>query len=226
VHLYRSVARKRTTISLPPDLIDLAKHNGINISQFCTRVLEEFLSGTPDTVSVAARLRDEYQRQAEIDRDRRRQRVADDQEINRILVEYTTQNRDQILRHLARYGSIGRKAIERFRAEIYRDSGWDVPPARIRAALAGFQRQVRESGDLQVAIVRYRYDREYKQYAKTIFNYITTSPDRLAQAQQVMAEQDEGLTTIWAHGVIEYFAEHGITVHSPTVIRVLEMVNR
>jgi len=219
------MTRKRTTISLPPDLIDLANRNGINISRFCARALDAFFSGAPDTVAAATRVREEFQRQAEIDRDRRRQQVVADQEINRILMDYIGRNRDQILRHLARYGSIGRKAIERFRAEIYRDSGWDVPPGRIRTALAEFHRQAQESGDLMVAIVQLSYDREYRQHGQSILDYITNNPGQLAQAKHVKAEQDEGLTSIWAHGIIEYFADRGIVIHTPTVYRVLDTIS-
>lgn len=39
------------------------------------------------------------------------------------------------------------------------------------------------------------------------------------------AEQDPGLVSLWATGVVNHFAELGITIHTPTVYRVLDMMS-
>ena len=209
--------RKRTTLSLPPGLLEQARNAGLtNISEFCTRVLEAYLDGVQDTDAIASKL---------IEEDHMKTQLTET-EINQIIRDHIESHRDEILRHLAQHGSFGRKCIDRIRVGILLDTGQEVSPAQIRSVLDEVRDEAWKTGDLHLARMRLQFDREFSLYGAKIYNYIVTDEDRLAEAAHVKAEQDPGLTFLWASGIIEHFAEHGITVHSPTVIRVLGMVNR
>lgn len=223
------MATRRTTLTLPPDLLERAKQNGIsNISQFCARALEAYLDGARDLTTVTTRLLQEDLHRAEariVQEHLQVEQTLAEQEIERILADHVDRNRNQILRHLARYGNVGRKATERIRAEIFHDSGKEIAPARIRTALAEFKRQAWESGDIHAARARLQYEVEYQRHAETVYTHIVTSRVRLARAMQVREEQDEGLTFEWASEIAAELEEaNAITIHTPTIVRVLDLI--
>jgi len=207
------VRKKRTTLSLPPDLIDRAREAGLtNISEFCTRALEAYLDGLQDAKLVSEKLRVETQalRKGELT----------DGEVNQIIKNHLNTHRDEILKHFAQHGSFGRKVVDQIRVSILLDTGVEVPPAQIRSALDELRDDAWKTGDLHTVHARLQFDREFRLYGQKIYEYITTDEGRLAEAMHVKAEQDPGLTSLWASGIVEHFAEHGITIHTPTVYRV------
>jgi len=223
------VATQRTTLTLPPDLLRRAKQNGItNISQFCARALEAYLDGARDLTTVTTRLLQEDLNRAEagiVAQHLDVEQTLAEQEIERILADHVDRNRNQILRHLARYGNVGRKATERIRADIFQETGTEIPPARIRAALAEFKRWAWESGEIHSARARLQYDLEYQRHAETVYKHLVTSRVRLARAMHVREEQDEGLTFEWAREIAAELEEtRGTVLHTPTIVRVLDLV--
>jgi len=209
--------RKRTTLSLPPGLVDQARDAGLsNISEFCTQVLEAYLSGLHDVNSVVSRL---------VEEDRMENQLTE-VEINKIIRDHIESHKDEILRHLVQHGSFGRRCIDQIRVSILLDTGQEVSPAQIRSVLDEVRDEAWKTGDLHLARARLQFDREFSRYGAKIYNYIVTDEDRLTEAIRVKGEQDPGLLSLWAGGIVDYFAELGITIHAPTVIRVLGMVNR
>lgn len=211
------MARKvRTTLSLPAGLVDRAREVGLNnISQFCAQVLEAYLDGLQDGKDVAAKLLEERSALSE----------PVDEEIPRIIEEYISDHREQILKHLVQHGTVGRKALERIRSEILLDTGKSIPPIMIRSALADLRTAAWESGDLHAIKASLLFDREYKRHASKIRDYIESSFSRRSMAAHVMRENDPGLTSLWASEIVDHFADRGITIHSPTVIRVLDTIS-
>lgn len=208
--------RKRTTLSLPPGLLEQARNAGLtNISEFCTRVLEAYLDGVQDTDAIASKL---------IEEDHMKTQLTET-EINQIIRDHIESHRDEILRHLAQHGSFGRKCIDRIRVGILLDTGQEVSPAQIRPILDEVRDEAWKTGDLHLARMRLQFDREFSLYGAKIYNYIVTDEDRLAEAAHVKAEQDPGLVSLWATGVVNHFAELGITIHNPTVYRVLDTIS-
>lgn len=207
--------KQRTTLSLPPDLIDRARTAGLtNISEFCSRALEAYLEGVDKAEAAATKLLEEDRYQEELT----------NEEIDRVLEEHLAKHRDQILSRLVKYGSLGRKCIEKIRVRILLDTGREIPPTRIKAALVKLRDSAWETGDLHVAHVKLQYDREYSLYGAKICDYLVTSEDRLSEAIRVKAEHDPGLTYLWASEIVEHFASLGITIHNPTVYRVLDTI--
>lgn len=214
VYLHKGVSymrKQRTTLSLPPDLIDRARTAGLtNISEFCSRALEAYLEGVEKAEAAATKLLEEDRYQEELDR---------------VLEEHIAKHRDQILSRLVKYGSLGRKCIEKIRVRILLDTGREIPPARIKAALVKLRDSAWANGDLHVAHVKLQYDQEYSLYGAKICDYLVTSEDRLSEAIRVKAEHDPGLTYLWASEIVEHFASLGITIHNPTVYRVLDTIS-
>ena len=203
--------KQRTTLSLPPDLIDRARTAGLtNISEFCSRALEAYLEGVEKAEAAATKLLEEDRYQEELDR---------------VLEEHIAKHRDQILSRLVKYGSLGRKCIEKIRVRILLDTGREIPPARVKAALVKLRDSAWANGDLHVAHVKLQYDQEYSLHGAKICAYLVTSEDRLSEAIRVKAEHDPGLTYLWASEIVEYFASLGITIHNPTVYRVLDTIS-
>lgn len=211
--------KKRTTLSLPPDLIDRAREAGLsNISEFCTRALEAYLDGLQDAELVSKKLLEEDQVP--------KNGEPTDEEILQIIKNHLNTHRDEILKHLAQHGSFGRKVVDQIRVSILLDTGVEVPPAQIRSALDELRDDAWKTGDLHLVHAQLQFDREFRLYGAKIYEYITKDEGRLAEAMHIKAEQDPGLTSLWASAITEHFAKHGITIHAPTVIRVLGMINR
>ncbi|MGE4375078.1 MAG: type II toxin-antitoxin system CcdA family antitoxin [Methanoculleus sp.] len=209
------VRKVRTTLTVPAGLIDRAREAGLsNISQFCAQALQAYLDGVRDAKEVAARLHEESSALAELS----------DEEISQAIDEYVSDHREQILKHLVQHGTVGRKAFEQIRSEILLNTGKSVPPAAIRSALVDLRTSAWESGDLHAIKASLLFDREYKRYASKIRDYIESSYSRRAMAVRVKEENDPGLTSIWASEIVDYFADRGITIHTPTVVRVLETI--
>ena len=100
-----------------------------------------------------------------------------------------------------------------------------MSPAQIRPILDEVRDEAWKTGDLHLARMRLQFDREFSRYGAKIYNYIVTDEDRLTEAIRVKGEQDPGLVSLWATGVVNHFAELGITIHTPTVYRVLDMMS-